>query len=503
MMANKTIVVIGGGLGGISAAIRLAQSGYHVDLFEKNTHIGGKVNRLETEGFGFDLGPSILTMPHIFENLFYHSNKEMADYVTIERLPLQWRSFFTNGKVIDLYEDLEQTENKNSHLTDYDIQQLSHFLNYAEKIHRFTEDGYFALGLDTVTDILKYQGPFKSLKGVDYFSTMQQAINRYINKPELQDMLGYFIKYVGSSSYDAPAVLTMLVHMQYEQGLWYVKGGIHHLANALERLAEEAGVQIHKGIDVTSIDTYFNQVIGVRLDNGQHIHADYIVSNREVIPTYRDLLHFSDKKLEKLEKTFEPASSGYVMHLGVNTSYPQLAHHNFLFSNNSKQNYHEVFHEKVLPQDPTIYLVNSNKTDKAQAPKGYENLKVLPHIPYIQDQPFTKKQYDEFRERVLDKLEHMGLTNLREHIIYEDVWTPHDIESNYASNRGAIYGVVADKKKNKGFKFPKQSQYFDNLFFVGGSVNPGGGMPMVTLSGQQVADKINAIEEAKLLKYQP
>ena len=207
--------------------------------------------------------------------------------------------------------------------------------------------------------------------------------------------------------------------------------------------------------------------------------------------------------MEKLEKTFEPASSGYVMHLGVNTSYPQLAHHNFLFSNNSKQNYHEVFHEKVLPQDPTIYLVNSNKTDKAQAPKGYENLKVLPHIPYIQDQPFTKEQYDEFRERVLDKLEHMGLTNLREHIIYEDVWTPHDIESNYASNRGAIYGVVADKKKNKGFKFPKQSQYFDNLFFVGGSVNPGGGMPMVTLSGQQVADKINAIEEAKLLKYQP
>ena len=197
--------------------------------------------------------------------------------------------------MIDLYEDLEQTENKNSHLTDYDIQQLSHFLNYAEKIHRFTEDGYFALGLDTVTDILKYQGPFKSLKGVDYFSTMQQAINRYINKPELQDMLGYFIKYVGSSSYDAPAVLTMLVHMQYEQGLWYVKGGIHHLANALERLSEEAGVQIHKGIDVTSIDTYFNQVIGVRLDNGQHIHADYIVSNREVIPTYRDLLHFSDK----------------------------------------------------------------------------------------------------------------------------------------------------------------------------------------------------------------
>lgn len=182
------------------------------------------------------------------------------------------------------------------------------------------------------------------------------------------------------------------------------------------------------------------------------------------------------------------------MHLGVDKEYPQLAHHNFLFSSDSKRNYHEVFHEKVLPQDPTIYLVNSNKTDKTQAPADYENLKVLPHIPYIQDKPFTEEQYSKFRERVLDKLERMGLTNLRQHIVYEDIWTPHDIEHHYASNRGAIYGVVADRK-NKGFKFPKQSQYFENLYFVGGSVNPGGGMPMVTLSGQQVADKINAREQ--------
>lgn len=498
IVTKEKIIVIGGGLGGISAAIRLAQSGFEVNLYEKNNHIGGKVNRLEEEGFGFDLGPSILTMPYIFENLFRYSHKKMSDYVTIERLPLQWRSFFTNGEVIDLYEDLTVMAQMNQSLNDEDVQQLHQFLQYAEKIHRFTEEGYFALGLDTVSEIIKYQGPFNSLKGVDYFSTMQEAINRYVEKQELRDMLGYFIKYVGSSSYDAPAVLTLLIHMQYEQGLWYVKGGIHHLAQALEQLAREEGVTIHTGIDVHSIDTYFNHVTGVRLDNGDHVDADYIVSNREVIPTYRDLMHFSEKKLAKLEKTFEPASSGYVMHLGVDKEYPQLAHHNFLFSSDSKRNYHEVFHEKVLPQDPTIYLVNSNKTDKTQAPADYENLKVLPHIPYIQDKPFTEEQYSKFRERVLDKLERMGLTNLRQHIVYEDIWTPHDIEHHYASNRGAIYGVVADRKKNKGFKFPKQSQYFENLYFVGGSVNPGGGMPMVTLSGQQVADKINAREQTGL-----
>ena len=188
-------------------AIRLAQSGFDVSLYDKNNHIGGKVNRLETEGFGFDLGPSILTMPYIFENLFNYSDKQMKDYVTNERLPLQWRSFFTNGEVIDLYEDLSQMLNANTYLTNDDIQRTSSILNYAEKIHRFTEKGYFALGLDKVSEIIKYQGLLRSLKGVDYFSTMQQAINRYIEKQKLRDMLGYFIKYVGSSSYDAPKCL--------------------------------------------------------------------------------------------------------------------------------------------------------------------------------------------------------------------------------------------------------------------------------------------------------
>lgn len=147
--------------------------------------------------------------------------------------------------MIALYEDLSQMLNANTYLTNDDIQQLHQFLNHAEKIHRFTENGYFALGLDTVSEIIKYQGPLRSLKGVDYFSTMQQAINRYVEKQELRDMLGYFIKYVGSSSYDAPAVLSLLIHMQYEQGLWYVKGGIHKLARALEQLAIEEGVTIH------------------------------------------------------------------------------------------------------------------------------------------------------------------------------------------------------------------------------------------------------------------
>lgn len=496
-MRKKQVVVIGGGLGGIASAIRMAQAGYNVNLYEQNNHIGGKVNRLEIEGFGFDLGPSILTMPKIFQRLFQQCGKRLEDYVHIRKLDLQIRNVYPDGEIVDLYESMQDTLINNNVVTDKDIKQLTTFFKYAQQIHKAAESSYFDKGLDTMSEIIRYHGPFSALKKYDYFHTMQQAIDKRVNNPYLRKMLGYFIKYVGSSSYDAPAVLSLLPQMQHDEGLWYVDGGIHKLAEAMEQLARELGVGIHFDACVKRINyNSKNEVIGITLANNKDIYADYIISNMEVIPVYRNLLNFDENKINKLERKFEPASSGYVMHLGVDKIYPELSHHNFFFSNNSKKNYKEVFHQYVLPQDPTIYVVNTNKTDDSQAHEGHENLKILPHIPYIQGQPFSEETYLQFRKCILDKLENMGLKDLRQHIVYEDVWTPHDIENTYNSNKGAIYGVVSSKKKNKGFKFPKKSQYYKNLYFVGGSVNPGAGMPMVTLSGMQVAEAIIAEESS-------
>lgn len=374
----QSVIVIGGGLGGISAAIRMAQHGFKVQLFEQNNYIGGKLNRLEHKGFGFDLGPSILTMPYIFERLFKNSHKNMSDYVAIERLSLQWRSFFPDGEKIDLYDNSEETMLYNNQFTDKDKQELDQFYMYAERIHRFTERGYFNLGLDGLTEILKYHGPFSALKGFDYFSTMQQAINRYITRPHLRDMIGYFIKYVGSSSYDAPAVLSMLFHMQQEQGLWYVKGGMHHLAQALEKLALEEGVSIHTGVSVDNIKTYHNQVTGIRLNTGEIKYADYIISNMEVIPTYRDLLHFSQQKINKLEKRFEPASSGYVLHLGVNRNYSQLAHHNFFFRMIQNVIMRKYFIKRFCHKTQQFTLLIQIKPIRNKHPKDMKILKYYP-----------------------------------------------------------------------------------------------------------------------------
>lgn len=491
MKNKKTVIVIGGGLGGLSAAISLAQEGYAVSLYEKNDHLGGKLNRLEQDGFGFDLGPSILTMPHVFETLFAGSGKQMKDYVPSQKLDHQWRSFFPDGNVIDLYEDLTDMKEKNDTLSKKDIKQYEKLLKYSKKLYNVTEDGYINKGLDNTKEVMQHHGILNSVKSFDLFSTMHQAIDKRISNKQFRDMLSYFIKYVGSSPYDAPAVLNMLIYMQHAQGLWYVPGGMHLLGEGLTKLAKEAGVEFHTGREVVKLEKVNNQIEAIILDDGTKLDADYYISNMEVIPAYETLLEEKPKFIKKLKKNFEPTSSGLVMHLGVNKKYPQLSHHNFFFSKDMKRQMTKIFHEHELPDDPVIYLVNTNKTDASQAPANYENLKILPHIPYIQkDKPITRQQYEAFGDLVLIKLEEMGLTDLRKNIVTKDMWTPVDIKRVYGSDRGAIYGTLSDRKKNKGFKHPKHSEHYDNLYFVGGTVNPGGGMPMVTLSGQQVKDMI-------------
>lgn len=496
-MDNQSIIVIGGGLGGLSAAISLKQYGYKVTVIEKNTHLGGKLNRLEQDGFGFDLGPSLLTMPKIFARLFEKSGLSINDYIDITELPLQWRTFFTDGDVIDLYGDLNVMKQENPKLTQKDFAELENFYLYAKKLDAITETGYFNQGLDNLTDIIKFHGPLTALRSFNISATMQQAVDKRISHPHLRDLFGYFVKYVGSSAKHAPAILNMMAYMQKQQGVWYVKGGLHKLAEAIEKLARDIGVVFITGTEVKTAITDNGTVNHLILDDGSTVEADIYVSNMEVIPFYTKVLDTLPKNIQKMKNKFPPASSGLVIHLGVNKSYPELRHHNFFFSADSEKNYNIVFDKKQLPEDPTIYLVNPNKTDASQAPAGHENLKILPHIPALNNIEYTKEDYTAFRELVLKKLEDMGLKDLRKHIVTEYMLTPHDIESMYLSDSGAIYGTLSDKKLNQGFKHPKKSDFISNLYFVGGTVNPGGGMPMVTLSGQNAADLI-AAEDSKI-----
>lgn len=493
MNQNKgRVVVIGAGLGGLSAAISLAAEGFRVEMVEKNDKVGGKLNILRKDGFTFDLGPSILTMPHIFEALFTRAGKNMRDYVRFEPVEPHWRNFFEDGTTVDLTSDPDAMRSELDKLGPHAADEFDRFMAYSKTICRETEAGYFAKGLDSFWELIRFYGPVRSLLSFDVFRSMDQGVCRFISDPRLVDILNYFIKYVGSSPYDSPALMNLLPFIQFEYGLWYVKGGMYGLAQAMEKLALELGVTIRCNTEVDEILHQNAKATAVRLKSGESLAADIVVSNMEVIPAMERLLKSPKQSIKKMQR-FAPSCSGLVLHLGVNRIYPQLAHHNFFYSTRPREHFDAIFHKRTLSEDPTIYLVAPCKTDPAQAPSGCEIIKVLPHIPHLDaDQPFSREAYQAFRERVLAKLERMGLTDLRKHIVTEECWTPNDIESRYYSNRGSIYGAVSDRFKNLGFKAPQRSNELSNLYFVGGSVNPGGGMPMVTLSGQLVRDKILA-----------
>jgi len=488
--STGSVLVIGAGLGGLSAAISLATEGFQVDLVEKNGHLGGKLNLLEKNGFSFDLGPSILTMPHLFERLFTRAGRRMEDYLTIEPVTPHWRNFFEDGTAFDLLPDKAAMERELLRVFPGEVKGFFRFLDHAAKLTARVEEGYFSEGLDTLGEVIKHYGLWRSLTGFDVFRSMDQTVRHYIREPKLIDTLNYFIKYVGSSPYEAPGLMNLLPHIQFAYGLWYVKGGMYNLARGLGQLASEVGVSVHPGTEITQLETQNRRIQRARTADGRVFQADLVVSNMEVIPALKRLLNAGETQLKPLEK-FAPSCSGLVLHLGVDRHYPQLAHHNFFYSRHARQHFDTVFHRGQLSDDPTLYVVAPCKTDPAQAPNGCEIIKVLPHIPHLDpDNPLTYDDYMAFRERVLDKLERMGLTDLRRHIVTEETWTPLDIEQRYYSHRGSIYGVVTDRNKNQGFKIPHRSPHYQNLYFVGGSTNPGGGMPMVTLSGQLVRDKI-------------
>lgn len=491
-MREQQVVVIGGGLGGLSAAISLASEGFSVTLLEKNDKLGGKLNILHKDGFSFDLGPSILTMPHIFRQLFERAGRNMDDYVQIQPVEPHWRNFFSDGTTFDLCGDPVQQRKELDKLDACSYAEFECFKAYSTKLGRITERGYFGKGLDSLSQLIGHYGIFRSLLDFDVFRSMDQGVRRFITNPKLVEVLDYFIKYVGSSPYDAPALLNLLPYIQYEYGLWYIKGGMYALAEGLQKLAEELGVTIRLNTEVTRIDYQNKLARSIQLADGNSLKADIVVSNMEVIPAGERLLQRTTAQMKPLRK-FTPSCSGLVMHLGVDRVYDQLAHHNFFYSDHPKDHFNAVFHDNRLSEDPTIYLVAPVKSDPKQAPAGCEVIKVLPHIPHINpDKPLTQADYMAFRERVLTKLENMGLTALRKHIVCEETWTPLDIEARYYSNRGAVYGVVSDRFKNLGFKAPQRDRLLSNVYYVGGSVNPGGGMPMVTLSGQLVRDKILA-----------
>ncbi|MEM7395719.1 MAG: phytoene desaturase family protein, partial [Verrucomicrobiota bacterium] len=401
---RKRITVIGAGLGGMSAALSLALEGYDVTVYEKNDKVGGKLNMLSAEGYLFDLGPSILTLPHIFARTFEKAGKRMEDYVPITPIRPHWRNLFEDGVVIDLFPEPDRMEAEAKKVNE-PPENVRQFLAYSEQLFDLVNRGYFEEGLDNAAAFRDFYG-LSNFLGFDLFRSMHQSVKRHFKTQYFVDIFDFFIKYVGSSALRAPAFMNCMSTIQFRYDLWYIMGGMYKLAEGLERLMKELGIRIVLNAEIEALTRSENgkEVTGIRLADGTEVASDAVVSNLEVIPTYRRLLGEDESVLRKREKRLEPACSGLVIDIGLDRKYENLAHHNFFFAGDQKKHFRDVFEHRQLPHDPTLYVVAASRTDPSVAPEGCDCLKILPHIPYIDpDHPVSRETYADLKDRVLEK----------------------------------------------------------------------------------------------------
>ncbi|MCP8971283.1 phytoene desaturase family protein [Ectobacillus ponti] len=489
-MAKKAVIV-GGGLGGLSAAMKLAGQGYDVTVLEKNERAGGKLNVRSGKGYTFDTGPSILSMPWVLEQLFQSVNRNVHDYMKIVRVEPQWRTFYEDGTSIDLIGDLPHMLEQLKSISPGDAEAFFEYMNYAHKMYELTNKSFYKRSLSGLNE-LRSMHTLKELMGMDPMRSMDQATKKYFSSRHVQQLFNFLLMYVGSSPYHAPAVMSQLAYVQLGLGIYYVQGGMYKIAEGMLAVLRELGVEVRVNSGVAQILTKGTKATGVRLESGEVLSADLVISNLEAIPAYETILDefgMSKKAAKDLEK-YVPTVSGLVLLLGVDKVYDHLVHHNFFFSADPEREFRQIFDEGILADDPTVYVGISSKSDCTQAPAGKENLFVLAHVPPLKKGETWAHHKARYRDVVLKKLERMGIKDLRSHIEFEYTFTPDDLRQLYGANGGSIYGVATDRKVNGGFKIPSRSKVLENLYFVGGSTHPGGGVPMVTLSGQLTADLV-------------
>lgn len=488
---KKKAVIIGGGLGGMSAGIRLASDQYDVTILEKGERLGGKLNIRSGKGYSFDTGPSILTMPWVLEQLFKSANRDIADYLDIVRIEPQWRTFFEDGTVLDLTSDLPSMLEQIKKESPEDAAEFFNYLQYCSKMYDYCLKSFYKKSLNGVND-LRVHHTLKEMLSMEPMKSMDQITKKHFKNKHLQQLFNFLVMYIGSSPYHAPAILSQLAHVQLGLGIYYVHGGMYKIAEAMKEVLGELGAEVRLQSKVIRLHTDGMKATGVELEDGTVVEADIVVSNLEAIPFYNTVLkeHSGSAKAAKDLEKYAPTVSGLVLLLGVDKTYEHLAHHNFFFSEDPKKEFSQIFDEGVPADDPTVYIGISSKTDPMQAPEGKENFFVLTHVPPLKEGENWADMKEKYTSLVLDKLERMGAADLRKHIEFQYTFTPDDIRELYGSNGGSIYGVETDRKKNGGFKIPGRSSVLSNLYFAGGSTHPGGGVPMVTLSGQLTADLI-------------
>jgi phytoene desaturase len=484
---KKNCAVIGSGIAGLAAAIRLAAKGHTVDVYEINNYPGGKIKEQYAKGYRFDMGPSVFMLPALVDELFELCGKNPRDYFTYTPIETSFKYFFEDGSVINAYADIELFAKEIELKTNHSKEVFYAYLKNIETKYNITKDVFIENSLHVFGNFFTKETAYgiANFGKIDSFKTMNEANNAFFKDPRLVQLFNNYATYIGSNPFTAPATLNMIQHLEINTGTYLPNKGIYAIVTSLVKLAEEMGIKFIYNTRVDEIVIQNKQVTGIKIKNDT-IEYDRVVSNMDIYYTYKKLLpaeKFSKRIIE------QPKSTSLIcFYWGINKKHTELEIHNMLFAVNEKEEYEAVFERKTISEDPSIYIFITSKSIKEDAPADCENWFVLVTAPNDTGQDWDVI-FKKTRQNVIKKINRMLKTEIEKYIDFEDSLTPVKIKNNYSSAFGAVYGNSSNSKFAAFLRHPNFSKKIKGLYFVGGTVHPGAGIPMC-LNSAKIMDKV-------------
>lgn len=478
----KKAVIIGSGIAGIAAAIRLRNKGYAVQVLEKNSYPGGKLTQIEGNGYRFDAGPSLFTMPNLVVELFKLSGKKASDYFNFEKLDTICNYFFEDGTQIAASADIDTFAAEMACKTSDSAAKIKKHLKKSAFIYEATSDQFLNKSLHKVSSFLS----FSTVKAVvkmpflNIFKSMNQVNESAFTDSKTIRLFNRYATYNGSNPYKAPGILNIIPHLEFGLGAYLPKGGMHEITNSLVTLAKDIGVEFYFNQEVLSIETSNGTTKSVTTSVNSY-PADVVVCNADIHTVYEKLLP-SEHKLKEVDKQ-ERSSSALIFYWGIDKEFPQLDVHNIMFTEDYKTEFDHLFDSKTIYGDPTVYINITSKKIKEDAPQGAENWFVMINVPSVYGQDWDA-MIAQARKNILNKVSRILGENIENHIRFEQQLTPQLIQDKTNSYKGSLYGTSSNNRFSAFFRHKNFSSDIKNLYFCGGSVHPGGGIPLALFSAK-------------------
>ena len=491
-MKNKALV-IGSGIAGLAASIRLGVKGYSVEVFEANSYPGGKLSQIESKDYRFDAGPSLFTLPEQVEELFRLAGKNPEEYFSYSMLEVVCHYFWEDGKQIKAYADLnqfaEEVETKLGEPASHVRQALrqSAFI-YDHLAPLFMHRSLHKLGTWTNPQALK---SYLKMGKLGIFSTMNSANERLFSNPKMVQLFNRYATYNGSDPYQTPATLNIIPHLEFNRGAYFPKKGMHDITQSLYRLAQDLGVIFHFNSKVEEILVEKGKAVGVKV-KGESLSADLVVNNMDMVNAYKTIL--KHQKQPKLLLNQPKSSSALIFYWGVKKVFPELGLHNIFFSENYREEFSHIFQKESIYSDPTVYINITSVLKPDDAPEGCMNWFTMINVPNNQGQDWDQ-MIQEARQQIIAKLNRMLNTDLESLIEVEEILEPRTIESKTSSAQGALYGNSSNNKFAAFLRHANYSSDIKNLYFCGGSVHPGGGIPLSLLSAKIMTEMVPTVTD--------